>query len=85
LWAEHNQRPPEVFDTRRGWAQQALGGLDVRPITGSHLTVLVEPLARFTTAVLADVLGEARGTRAGRDLREERDPPPDTLPPNARR
>lgn len=59
LWPEHNQRPPEVFDTRRGWAALASDGLDVRPIPGSHLTVLVEPLARITTATLLQAVDEA--------------------------
>jgi thioesterase domain-containing protein len=71
LWAEHSQHPSAVFDTRRGWAELALGGFDARPIPGSHLTVLVEPLARITTAVLAEALGEARGRAEGRDSRDE--------------
>ena len=66
-----SQRPPAVFDTRRGWAELALGGFDVRPIPGSHLTVLVEPLARITTAVLAEALGEARERGEGLDSQDE--------------
>ena len=60
LWAEHNQRPPAVYDTRQGWGEMALGGLDVRPIPGSHLTVLEEPLAQVTSGVLADALAASR-------------------------
>ncbi len=75
LWAEHNQRPPEVFDTRRGWAELALGGLDVRPIPGSHLTVLVEPLAAITAAALVDALHEARAGGGAGPTAERRDIP----------
>jgi amino acid adenylation domain-containing protein len=83
LWAEHNQRPPEVSDTRRGWAELASAGLDVRPIPGSHLTVLVEPLAGITAAVLADALREARAGGEALAMPERRDAPGEAPAPGA--
>ncbi len=64
LWAEHNQDPVEIFDARRGWAELALGGLDVRRIPGSHLTVLLEPLAATTAATLVEALHAVRAPGA---------------------
>jgi amino acid adenylation domain-containing protein len=66
LWAEHSQRPPAIYDTKQGWQEIALGGMDVRPIPGSHLTVLEEPLARVTAGVLGDALAASRAA-ASRD------------------
>jgi thioesterase domain-containing protein len=60
LWAEHDERPPEVFDARRGWSELALGGFHVRPIPGNHRTIVLEPLAGITLAVLAEALREAQ-------------------------
>jgi amino acid adenylation domain-containing protein len=73
LWAEHNQRSANVFDTRRLWPEVALGGFDVRPIPGSHLTVLVEPLVSITAAVLADALATARESLAAPGLLQTAD------------
>jgi thioesterase domain-containing protein len=73
LWPEHKQLPPEVFDARRGWAELALGGFDVRRIPGGHLTVLVEPLAAITAATLADALRESRAGDEARATPERRD------------
>jgi thioesterase domain-containing protein len=56
FWAAHSQRPPRVYDHREGWAQVAGGGLDVVPIPGNHLTVMVEPLVRSTAAAIRDAL-----------------------------
>ncbi len=85
LWAEHSQRPPSVFDSRRGWAELALGGFDVRPIPGSHLTVLAEPLVGITAAVLADVLSEAQEDGAGHVLPDLAGAPGEASSPNAPR
>lgn len=65
LWPEHSQRPPEVFDTRRGWAALARDGFDVRPIPGAHLTVLIEPLAAITTATLVDAIEQSAASVPG--------------------
>jgi thioesterase domain-containing protein len=59
FWAAHSQRPPEVYDHREGWAELALGGVDVRTIPGSHLTVMVEPLIRSTAGAIRDALDDA--------------------------
>ena len=77
LWAEHNQRPPHVYDTRHGWAELASAGFDVRHIPGSHLTVLVEPLAAITAAAIADALREARTGLEGVPRPERRGIEPD--------
>ncbi len=67
LWPIHNQRPPSLYDTREGWDRLAEGGLDVRPIPGSHLTVLTEPLVAFTARTISEALAET--TRAGGSVR----------------
>jgi amino acid adenylation domain-containing protein len=72
LWAEHSQLPSDVFDTRQGWADLAQGGLEVRPIPGSHLSVFVEPVAGITAAVLADLLGEAQESAGERPQGQKR-------------
>jgi hypothetical protein len=85
LWAEHNQRPPDVFYTRRGWAELASGGFDVRPIPGSHLTVFVEPLVAITAATLADALRETRPGGEGRAMPERHNAPGEVPAAGARR
>jgi hypothetical protein len=55
-WAAHDQRPPEVRDTREGWSEIAGGGLEVRAIVGNHLTFVLEPLVRgLAEAIKADL------------------------------
>jgi len=68
LWPIHNQRPSSLYDTREGWGRLAEGGLDVRPIPGSHLTVLTEPLVAFTARTISEALAETAG--AGDSVRE---------------
>lgn len=85
LWPEHSQRPKEVFDTRRAWAELALGGFDVRRIPGSHLTVVVEPLVSITAATLVEALREARVGSEARTTPERGDTPGRPPAPGARR
>jgi hypothetical protein len=52
----HSQRSGGSEDQRNGGRRLARGGLDVRPIPGSHLTLMVEPLVRSTTRAIHDAL-----------------------------
>ncbi len=79
FWAQHSQRPPSVYDHREGWAEVAGGGLEVIPIPGSHLTVLVEPLVRSTAAAIRRALpAKAAAAPTGADVIRE---PPPGMPP----
>ena len=45
-----------MYDHREGWAEIATGGLEVVPIPGNHLTVMVEPLAASTAEAIRRAL-----------------------------
>ena len=78
FWAAHSQRPPAVYDHREGWAELASGGLDVVPIPGNHLTVMVEPLVRSTAAAISKALPVPVSGAVGADVIK---PPPSWIPP----
>ncbi|HEY1479227.1 MAG TPA: amino acid adenylation domain-containing protein, partial [Gaiellales bacterium] len=57
LWAQHNTRTVDIYDTRRGWSE--LAETVVVPLAGSHATLLLEPLVQGVAASLRTLLAEA--------------------------
>jgi thioesterase domain-containing protein len=83
--AEHKATSGSGSPLWQGWAPLVSGGLELRTVPGNHLTVLVEPLAGVTVAVVAETLRRAHevdavdGTHENHGLRSEM-PAPAPLP-----